>query len=58
MVSDMLKCLGKDKVQLPINYNEPISMLQKQSSLNGREKIILFSARGQSSCSGHFKITR
>ncbi len=30
MVSDMLKCLGKEKVQLPINYNEPLSMLQKQ----------------------------
>ena len=30
MISDMIKSLGKDKVQLPINYNEPLSMLQKQ----------------------------
>jgi len=30
MVSDMLKSLGKEKVQLPIHYNEPLSMLQKQ----------------------------
>lgn len=30
MISDMLKSLTKDKVQLPIHYNEPLSMLQKQ----------------------------
>jgi hypothetical protein len=30
MISDMLKCLTKEKVQLPIHYNEPLSMLQKQ----------------------------
>lgn len=30
MVSDMIKSLAKDKIQLPIHYNEPISMLQKQ----------------------------
>lgn len=30
MVSDMLKSLAKEKVSLPINYNEPLSMLQKQ----------------------------
>ncbi len=30
MVSDMIKSLTKDKITLPINYNEPISMLQKQ----------------------------
>jgi len=30
MVSDMLKSLAKEKVSLPISYNEPLSMLQKQ----------------------------
>ena len=30
MVKDMLKGLTKEKVQLPIHYNEPLSMLQKQ----------------------------
>lgn len=30
MMSDMLKSLTKDKITLPIHYNEPISMLQKQ----------------------------
>lgn len=30
MISDMLKSLTKDKITLPIHYNEPISMLQRQ----------------------------
>jgi len=30
MISDMLKSLTKEKVSLPIHYNEPLSMLQKQ----------------------------
>jgi hypothetical protein len=30
MITDMLKSLTKDKIALPIHYNEPLSMLQKQ----------------------------
>ena len=29
MLGDLVKSLMKDKIQLPITYNEPISMLQK-----------------------------
>jgi len=29
MLSDMLKSITKDKIELPIHYNEPLSMLQK-----------------------------
>ena len=29
MLSEMLKSITKDKIELPIQYNEPLSMMQK-----------------------------
>jgi len=29
MFSDMIKSIAKDKIELPVQYNEPLSMLQK-----------------------------
>jgi hypothetical protein len=45
MVSDMIKSLAKDKIQLPIHYNEPISMLQKQCEKFQFSDLLAFAAK-------------